>query len=173
MDFTPAGLWQILTALPELKDKEGAFRTAMAAAGYQYDLPDFAGVRSAAQQQQLIAWRDEDVAAGGKSYAVAPVNTTYHQYGAAFDIKITQPADPQQSDYQAAADIAQSVGLDAGFYFTNRDPYHYQLPYDLPSVQQMWTEHTGTVEQVVGGISAGVLVVIGVGLWLLFGKRGG
>lgn len=186
--FTPSGLWQIATALPELRDKESAFRTAMDAMGFTYSLPDYAGVRTEAQQAQLVAWRDQavadaraaavkngtdpDAAAKAAYYEVAPPNTTYHEFGAAFDIQITTPDNPTDDDYANAAEIAQGVGLVPGYFFSTPDPFHFQLDYDLATVQQMWTDHTTTVVATVGGISAGAIALIVGGAWLLLSRRG-
>ena len=173
MDFTPAGLWQIFTALPELRDKEAAFRQAMGDAGYTYDLPDYAGVRTDAQTAQLIAWRDQAVADGEPTYRVAPAATSYHNRGAAFDIQITTPTGATSDDYQAAAEIGQGVGLNPGFYFpAPNDPFHFELPYDLATVSRMWSDYTTKVVAVTGGVSAGVLALIAGGLYLL-GRRAG
>jgi hypothetical protein len=171
--FTPAGLWQILTALPELKTKEAAFRDAMDKVGMAYSLPDYAGVRTEAQQAQLVAWRDAAVAQGEPWYPVAPPGSTYHEYGAAFDITITTPANPQDSDYAMAAEVGTGVGLNAGYFFDSPDPFHFELDYSIAQVQQMWTAHTATVVATTGGISVGVLALIGGGLWLLSRMRGG
>jgi hypothetical protein len=165
--FTPSGLWQILTALPELRDKEAAFRDAMDAIGMAYSLPDYAGVRTAEQQAQLIQWRDEAVAQGEPSYSVAPVGSTFHEYGAAFDITITKPTNPGDGDYATAAEVGQGVGLRPGYFFSPPDPFHFELDYPLATVELMFTTHASTVVAAATGIGAGGLALIIGGLWVL------
>lgn len=172
--FTPAGLWQIITSLPELRDKESAFRVAMDGVGMAYNLPEYAGVRTPAQQAQLVQWRDEAVAQGQRWYPVAAPGNTYHEYGAAFDITITTPANPGDAEYVLAAEVGTGVGLTAGYFFKRPDPFHFELPYPLTQVQQLWADHKVTVVATAGGISAGALALIGGGLFLLLGRgRGG
>lgn len=165
--FTPSGLWQILTALPELKDKETQFRAAMDQIGYAYDLPDYGGVRTEAQQKQLVQWRDEAVARGEPYYDVAPPGTGFHPYGGAFDITITTPANPTDNEYGTAAEVGVSVGLRPGYFFSRPDPFHFELDLPLETVKQMWAAHTTTVVAAAGGISAGVVALIVGGLYLL------
>ena len=49
---------------------------------------------------------------------------SYHNYGLAMDCLLTPDA---ESDYKVYADTAQSLGLTAGYYFSDQDMGHVQL----------------------------------------------
>lgn len=113
--FVPRGLAQLDNALPELRAAELKLRAIAAAKGIEYDLPDYAGLRTPADTAQLIKWRNDavaqarktaeakrraqggtavqikdagDVAASRAYYCVSPFEYGFHGIGGAFDIKI-------------------------------------------------------------------------------------
>ena len=171
--FIPSGLFQLALALPDLKAKELQFRTTVDQAGMAYSIPDYGGVRTAAQQAQLVKWRDEAVAQGEPYYDVAPPDLTFHGVGAAFDVNLTKPSNPTDGDYATLAEIAVSVGLRPGYFFSKPDPYHFELDIPLETAKQMYQSHTTTVIETTGAVGGGALALLLVAGWLIFKGKGG
>lgn len=72
------------------------------------------GRRSRQKQAELLKrWR-----AGDPSIVVKPAINSKHLTGQALDV-VT-------NNYQLAAQIAQQLGVTAGYFFKNSDPVHYQ-----------------------------------------------
>lgn len=163
--FTPAGLDRLAGVLPELRAAELALRAYADRQGLVYELPRFGGLRTAAEQAQLVAWRDAAVARGEASYPVAPAGQSKHGVGAAFDLKLLRigtrdvaqlaPDRDAMLDaaYRALADRAPTFGLKAGYYFPRSDPFHFELPLSLGELSRRWTAFAtsgaGTVAAVV------------------------
>lgn len=169
-DYTAAESARLALCLPELRDAEARFRAACEAAGITYVIPEDGAFRSAVFQAALVKIRDAAVAAGAASYRVAPVGHSYHEAGAAFDIRLTNPPsssdDPDDPDprYALAADIGEGVGLTPGFKFSPPpDIFHFQLPVDLATAQAEYANLT-TKRVAVGGIALGLAVLVGVAL---------
>lgn len=118
--------------LPTLKAKEVQLRQLAAANGIDYEIPAYGGVRTQADQAQLVKWRDEAVARGEPSYAVAPYGKSFHEVGAAFDTKVTlRPASmSQDAAMRRLGELGESVGLVWGGRWSGKsnDPFHFQLP---------------------------------------------
>jgi hypothetical protein len=127
--------------LPTLRNKEQALANYAASLGILYGFPDYSGWRSQADTTQLIAWRDQAVAAGGASayYPVAPYGVGYHGKGAAFDIKVVKWPVGRSSDwaYQQLGAYAPRIGLRWGGTFSGRtvDPYHFELAVSIADAQ--------------------------------------
>lgn len=85
-------------------------------------------------QAQLVKWRDDSVATGGAYYPVAPVGSSNHETGDAFDVDWNRaPAGVSMAVFQKQiADFAPSIGLRAGYYFgggppsRKSDPFHFE-----------------------------------------------
>lgn len=122
---------ELMQKLLQLMDQAGA------QLGLRLAVPDQGGLRSTARQQALYA---DSLAQGGGStlaYPVARPGYSFHEYGAAFDLHILDGKDTNEN-YQALADLARSLGLRAGYYFKNSDPYHFELDETLLDAQMRW-----------------------------------
>jgi hypothetical protein len=167
--FTPAGLDRLAGALPELGTAETQLRAIAAGLGIVYEIPAFGGLRTAADQAQLVAWRDQAVARGEPSYPVAAAGQSKHGAGAAFDLKIvrvgtrdTSGTSPNKdagldAAYRQLADRARQAGLTPGYYFPKPDPFHFELPGTLADLARRW----GVFAQGTGGTVV-ALVLVGV-----------
>jgi hypothetical protein len=99
--------------------------------GGDIGIPAYGGLRTMAQQAQLLKWEQDSVAAGGAPYAVhAPNASAAHTTGDAFDVKVNTPMDGLTVDqtYLAMAQYAPTLGLTAGYFFKSvpSDPYHFE-----------------------------------------------
>jgi hypothetical protein len=169
--FTPAGLDRLAGTLPELRDAELTLRAQAAELGIVYEIPAFGGLRTAAEQAQLVKWRDEAVARGEPSYPVAPAGASKHGAGGAFDLRIlrvgardtsrTSPDKDAALDaaYRQLADRADRAGLRAGYFFSRSDPFHFELPGTLAELARRW----GVFAQGAGGtvVALALLGVLG------------
>lgn len=118
------------------------------------------GVRTTAQQAEIYA---DSVARG---YRAAPAGSSHHEYGAAFDLIIVgtgrdAAADKRDPLYRVLADLGESLGLDAGYYFTSGrpDPYHFQLRESLAVARERWEKLTKERLQ-RGGILVALIVAV-------------
>lgn len=118
-------------ALPELRTKEARLRQLAAAEGIAYEIPAYGGVRTEAEQAQLVKWRDEAVKAGRPYYQVAPFGKSMHEVGAAFDMKvITRPAGMSaDAALRRLGVLGESLGLEWGGRWSGQtnDPFHLEL----------------------------------------------
>jgi len=122
--------------------------SAQAQLGFTLAVPADGGVRTNARQAQLYA---DSLAQGGGvlAYPVATPGSGRHEYGAAVDLHIiaggaVDGGRGTDADYQQLADVAEAVGLVAGYYFSNSDPYHFQLAEPLAESQAQWAQlHNG------------------------------
>lgn len=122
---------------PEMMQQLLQLMDAAGALGLRVYVPDDGGYRSSAKQQALYA---DSLAQGGGSVLAYPVGkpgTSYHEYGAAVDLHILDGKGSDEN-YQALADLARQQGLTAGYYFSNSDPYHFQLNESLLDAQVRW-----------------------------------
>lgn len=162
-------------ALPELVAAEARLRAEADALGIGYRIADWGGVRTQADTTQLLRWRDEHVARGGTTYPVAPWGRSYHNFGAAFDVKITRrrPNRTDRQELQALGALAPKVGLRWGGLWsgTKNDPFHFELPITLADARQRWQRHSGTTA--AGVPNASVLMLVGLAAlawWFLAGR---
>lgn len=116
--------------------------------GFTLAVPDYGGTRTAAQQEALYA---DSVSQGGGqlAYPVGKVGHSRHQYGAAVDEHIVAGGSADDGtgtddDYHKLADLGESIGLEAGYYFdvryppSLRDRYHFQLKESLQDSIDRW-----------------------------------
>lgn len=92
-------------------------------------VPVDGGVRSHARQAKL------DADSQGK-YPVATAGSSFHEYGAAFDLNIVGGYDA--AGYRVLADIAREIGLRPGYDFANRDEFHFELRESLSTAKAKW-----------------------------------
>lgn len=137
-------------ALPQLIDAESQLRQRATALGISYDIADYGGVRTFADTVTILGYRDADYAAAiaaDPNVANIPINTwrpiapfgsSFHNYGAAFDVKITSaPAGMSFDDaLQELKSLAPSVGLSSS---VANDPPHFELPISLDDARAQWS----------------------------------
>lgn len=128
---------------PELRQRLLMLLDSAAAAGVTCDIPAYGGTRTLDQQTALYQ-TSLDEGGGTLAYPVAAPGRSRHEYGAAVDLNIVGGgSNPDgtgtDADYRRLADIAQSIGLTAGYYFaTSSDPYHFQLTETLAESIAQW-----------------------------------
>ena len=138
---------QLTAAIEQLRQKARA-------EGIEFDTADFGGVRTEADTIRIMKYRDDDYAVYVRNLArthpgkkpepkeswrrIARFGTSYHNFGAARDLKIT--ARPTSfSDAEAMrrlGALAPSCGLKWGGSFN--DPPHMQLPITLAEARDRW-----------------------------------
>lgn len=124
--------------LPELV---GAFFNLQQAAtrfDIEFVVADYGGLRDESTVEQLQQWELEAVAAGEKPYRVAPWGTTKHEYGGAFDARITHGggfADPLAK----LGELAPGCGLIwGGTWSPEPDGPHFELEASLEQCRAEW-----------------------------------
>lgn len=163
----------ISSALPQLIAAEAALHARADALGIGYRIADFGGVRTEADTAIIIGYRAADYAAAiahDPSVALIPINTwrpiapfgsSYHNYGAAFDVLITSTPDGMSaaSALQTLKSLAPSVGLRSN---VPNDPPHFELPITLDEAKALFGApqviDTGTA--VVGVVLALITVAV-------------
>jgi hypothetical protein len=163
----------ILNTLPELQLAEKKLRAAATARGVSYVIADYGGLRSQADTTKILQYRLQDYAAAVRANPdtskipmtkwrpVAPFGSSYHNYGAAFDVLVTaHPAG--ENGYSILGALAPDAGLRWGgsqsFIDVGRvDIPHFELPVSLTSARIMWLGPVaGTAEtgRIIGGVIA-------------------
>lgn len=135
MPFGATSMSRLSGALPQTIQAAVALERAVNEAGGDLTVPDYGGFRTFDQQAQLVRWRDEAVARGEPSYAVAPAGSSEHETGRAFDVHVVRPVTGLTADqtYRWMADQAPRFGLRAGYWFgggppsLRSDPFHFEL----------------------------------------------
>lgn len=132
----------ISSALPQLIAAEAALHARANSLGIDYRIADYGGVRTQADTILIMGYRAADYAAAiarNPSVAnipinvwrpIAPFGSSFHNYGAAFDVLITQtpPGMTEASALSTLKSIASSVGLRSN---VPNDPPHFELPITL------------------------------------------
>jgi hypothetical protein len=115
---------------------------AVAELGFDFTVPEYGGLRTLADQEQLVRWRDEAVAAGGAYYAVAPYGQSRHELGGAFDARPNGAREGDASDPRLAklGALAESMGLVWGGRWLGKkcDPWHYELRVSWSELRDQW-----------------------------------
>lgn len=181
-----------LDALPELVDAITGLQDAASSYGIRFTTADEGGFRTEADTAKILGYRDAEYAiysakerAAGRTpmdinkwRPISPYGRSYHNFGAARDLKITStPAGMSTSDALATlGNLAPTFGLKWGGTFG--DPVHFELAASLADVAAAWTNYTngGTdtppespaIEQ---GGALGLVAAVTVGLWLLRRRR--
>jgi D-alanyl-D-alanine carboxypeptidase len=149
-----------LDALPELTTAIDALTAAAAPQGITFTTADFGGFRTQADTTEILDDRTADYAvyvaraqAAGTTPVsinqfrpIAPYSKSFHDYGAARDLKITaKPSTLSTAQALGALGaIAPSVGLRWGGTFTHADPVHFELAIPLSQAAAMWAAYTGS-----------------------------
>lgn len=134
-------------ALPQLLAGLNQLRARASALGISFDIADFGGVRSQADTVLIMAYRAADYAAAvvaDPSVSDIPINTwrpiapfgsSMHNYGAAFDVQITDAPGSFASALQQLKAAAPSCGLRSS---VPNDPPHFELPISLDEARAQW-----------------------------------
>lgn len=123
---------EVAGARPELLSKLTQLMTEYERrTGKRTFVPKFGGVRSPETQARL----DRDSAG---AYPVAAVGSSFHEYGAAFDLNTLGGYDAD--GYRQLAEIATGLGLVAGYYWKGKqqDVFHFQLDESLATTKERW-----------------------------------
>lgn len=139
----------ISDALPQLRAAEAALHLRADALGIEYRIADFGGVRTQADTALILGYRAADYAAAiarDPSVAFIPINvwrpiaafgTSFHNYGAAFDVLVTGTPSGTTAT-QALAQLkalAPSVGLRSN---VPNDPPHFELPISIEQARALF-----------------------------------
>lgn len=143
----------IAGALPQLLAGFNQLKARANAIGIDFDIADYGGVRTYADTVLIMAYRAADYAAAAAlnpSILSIPINTwrpiapfgsSMHNYGAAFDVKIT--AAPAGMSFGEALQqlklLAPSAGLSSN---VPNDPPHFELPISLDEARTQWAAFT-------------------------------
>lgn len=164
-------------ALPQLLTREQMLRTRANALGIEYRIADFGGLRTYADTVLILGYRAADYAAAvaaNPATAYTPINewrpiasfgSSMHNYGAAFDVKVTKMP-PGMSEYTALTRlkaIAPSIGLRSN---VPNDLPHFELPLSLDEARRAWGDRTPGVA--VANIAAASTVFLMLGAALVF-----
>jgi len=133
--------------------------------GVSIGVADFGGIRTQADTNQILAYRNADYAKAANAGAipaglsldafrpVAPFGQSFHNFGAAFDVAvIARPASMSAGDVLARLGAyAPSIGLRWGGTFSNPDTPHFELAVPITQAQTLYQAMTGS--QIAGGQS--------------------
>lgn len=136
--------------------------------GIAFRIANFGAVRTLADTNQILGYRQADfnaaVRAGtispdtslNKFRPIAPFGTSFHNYGAAFDLLILQtpqgtapdpngdtPAPGADAALRLLGSLAPSLGLRWGGRFSNPDPRHFELAITLDQAKQAYASEVG------------------------------
>lgn len=147
-------------ALPELREREKKLRALAAAEGITYEVADFGGLRTLPDTNRILEYRKNDYAvyvskqkAAGKPVVsmeefrpIAPFGSSFHNYGAAFDVRITGA--PKGMTFDQALTRLGALGAKAGLIWgglwarPKNDRPHFQLSTGLTQAKEMWEQFT-------------------------------
>jgi len=175
----------IAGALPQLLAGEAALRQKANALGIDYRIADFGGVRTQADTLLIMGYRAADYAAAvaaNPAIAGTPINvwrpianfgTSYHNYGAAFDVLITKAPAGMSFDLALAKlkALAPSCGLRSN---VPNDPPHFELPISLDEAKRLWGKAPGIIDtNTASAATAVVLIGIFIALAISRNRRSG
>lgn len=140
-------------ALPELLGKLEQLRMLAEREGIGFEIADYGGLRTESDTLRILRYRDDDWNAAVKAdpallrrtskekwRPIAQWGSSMHNYGAAFDVRITKNP-PKKSGLQSLSrlvELARTVGLKPGADFG--DPPHFELPIGLAGARKRWEE---------------------------------
>lgn len=152
-------LQETVTAFLELQS------TLEQAEGISLGIAEYGGFRSLEDLREILAIRSRefeaavnagDVSAGTDINAwrpIAPYGHSFHNYGAAFDVRVKPGGAPAgMSDEQAfavAGQYATQLGLRWGGHFPDPDTDHFELAVSLSQARSMFASEYGSMATVV------------------------
>lgn len=121
--------------------------------GIAIGVADFGGIRTQSDTTKILGYRSDDYKAALSAGTIrpdttlqqfrpiAPFGSSFHNYGAAFDVRVTaRPA--SMTEYAALRALglyAPNIGLRWGGNFTNPDPPHFELAIPLTEAKARYT----------------------------------
>lgn len=152
----PSQALTVTNALPELRTAEAGLRIQAAREGITYEISPFGGpLRTSSDTTLILQYRAADYAKyvsrqklAGKPVVdintfrrIAPYGSSYHDFGAAFDINITQWPDgmTQSQALTHVGAMAPTYNLRWGAAFD--DTPHFELALPLSQVKAMWAAY--------------------------------
>lgn len=158
-------------ALPELQTAYDALDRYARSIGISIGVANFGGIRTEADTTKIMQYRVDDYAAARNAgtirpdttlqqfRAIAPFGSSYHNYGAAFDVEIR--ARPSSMTIATAlaklGAYAPNVGLRWGGNFRsanapNGDQPHFELPITLAQAQARYRAYASASSSSAGDI---------------------
>jgi hypothetical protein len=143
--------------------------------GITIGVADYGGLRTQGDTATILTDRVNDfnaeVAAGEISAdttldafrPIAPFGSSFHNYGAAFDVAILSTPAGMSGDRacQVLGAYAPSIGLRWGGTFSNPDPVHFELAVALSAARTMWGQFSGTTDPAGGTAADGAVAMDG------------
>lgn len=139
----------IAGALPQLIAGYNQLQSRANAMGITFDIADFGGIRSQTDTVLIMAYRAADYAAAvlkdpsvsdipiNEWRPIAPFGQSWHNYGAAFDVKITSA--PAGMSFSSALQQLKALAPACGLRSTvPNDPPHFELPISLDEARAQW-----------------------------------
>jgi len=141
---------------PELTAAIDGLQMLAGAEGIEFTTADFGGVRTQADTTRILKYRDDDYAVYVRNLKarnpsarptkkeiwrrIAPFGSSYHNYGAARDLKPTKwpPSFTESKALQRLRDLTGMVGLKV----ISNDPPHAQLNISLSEARKRWHRRT-------------------------------
>lgn len=139
--------------LPETAAAYAQLDTFARQHGITIGVADFGGVRTLADTTRILGYRTDDYQAALRAGTIrpdttlqqfrpiAPFGSSFHNYGAAFDVRIiARPA--AMTEYAALRALglyAPNIGLRWGGNFTNPDTPHFELAIPLSEAKARYT----------------------------------
>lgn len=159
-DAVPAPASRLLYTLdgedPELTAKVEKLRALALVEGIEFTTADFGGVRTEADTAKIMKYRDDDYAVYVRQLKrdkpnatptpkntwrkIAPFGSSYHNYGAARDLKVTKH--PASFTASKALDRLRTLAPSVGLKTITNDPPHVQLPITLAQARARWEART-------------------------------
>lgn len=175
-------------SLPALQDAEARlYDYAVNTLGIDYRIADFGAVRTEADTNLILQYRTNDYNAAVKAgeiaantplqvfRRIAPFGSSFHNYGAAFDVLVTDqgPYASKDAALQALKGAASSFGLSSN---VPNDPPHFELNTSIDDARAAWINYTnggdGSVNVRVSGVAdTAALVTVAVLGAVLFALR--
>jgi hypothetical protein len=176
-------------ARPELLAALDALRAIADQQGVKFRIADFGGLRTAADTSLILGYRDADWAAAVRANPtlaktttkekwrpIAPWGASMHNYGAAFDVVVTEaPAGwSKLAALNFLKDQSDAIGLVDGRDFG--DGPHFELPGGLAAAKAAWQKMTGTsffqsLSESTSVLSLGLIATFAVVVYFLVIRR--
>lgn len=139
-------------ALPQLIDAEQQLHDYANSIGIDYRIADYGAVRTEADTNLILKYRQDDYNAAVRadpSVAHIPINvwrpiasygSSYHNYGAAFDVLITVSGQYGSSALDVLKNAASQFGLSSS---VPNDRPHFELAgISVDDARQLWIDYT-------------------------------
>lgn len=144
--------------LPETAIAYNALDAYARSQGISIAVADFGGIRTQSDTTKILGYRQDDYNAALNAGLIAPDTTlqqfrpiapfgsSYHNYGAAFDVKVVAwPSSmTQYGALKMLGAYAPSIGLRWGGTFTNPDSPHFELAITLADAKQRYTSYASS-----------------------------